>query len=335
MKSVATYVAMTTVETVRGPVDTTALGRTYMHEHVFVLTPEVQQNFPEDWGDEDTRVADAVEKLTALAAQGVTTIVDPTVIGLGRYIPRIVRINEQVPDLNIVVATGCYTYSDVPWFFHLRGPGLGEALGVDIPDPMVDMFVRDITDGIADTGVKAAFLKCAIDTKGLTKGVERIMRAVAKASLATGAPITVHTHPGSETGLEVKRVMCDEEGVDPSRIVLGHSGDSADVDHLSALAEAGFVLGMDRFGIHAETTFEARCDTVVELCRRGLTESMVLSHDASCYIDWIDPAALQFMPQWHYLHIHDDVLPYLREHGVTDEQIDAMLVDNPRRYFAG
>ncbi|HEV7721256.1 MAG TPA: hypothetical protein VGO60_08230 [Iamia sp.] len=326
---------MTTVETVRGPVDTTALGRTYMHEHVFVLTPEVQQNFPEDWGDEDTRVADAVEKLTALAAQGVTTIVDPTVIGLGRYIPRIVRINEQVPDLNIVVATGCYTYSDVPWFFHLRGPGLGEALGVDIPDPMVDMFVRDITDGIADTGVKAAFLKCAIDTKGLTKGVERIMRAVAKASLATGAPITVHTHPGSETGLEVKRVMCDEEGVDPSRIVLGHSGDSADVDHLSALAEAGFVLGMDRFGIHAETTFEARCDTVVELCRRGLTESMVLSHDASCYIDWIDPAALQFMPQWHYLHIHDDVLPYLREHGVTDEQIDAMLVDNPRRYFAG
>ncbi len=326
---------MTTVETVLGPVDAAELGRTYMHEHVFVLTPEVQQNFPEDWGDEDTRVADAVEKLTALAAQGVRTIVDPTVIGLGRYIPRIVRINQQVPQLNIVAATGCYTYSDVPWFFHLRGPGLGEALGVDIPDPMVDMFVKDIREGIGETGVKAAFLKCAIDTKGLTSGVERIMRAVAKASLETGAPITVHTHPESESGLEVKRVMCDEEGVAAEKIVLGHSGDSADVDHLSALAEAGFVLGMDRFGIHAGTSFETRCDTVVELCRRGFTGSMVLSHDASCYIDWSDPAALQLMPQWHYLHIHDDVLPYLREHGVTEEQIDQMLVANPRRYFGG
>ncbi len=328
-----TSTAMAQIPTVLGPVDTADLGRTYMHEHVFVLTPEVQQNFPDEWGDEDARVADAVEKLRALAAQGVRTIVDPTVIGLGRYVPRIQRINAQVPDLNIVVATGCYTYSDVPWFFHLRGPGLGEALGVDIPDPMVDMFVRDIREGIGDTGVRAAFLKCAIDAKGLTGGVERIMRAVARASLATGAPITVHTHPGSESGLVVQRVMCDEEGVDPRAVVLGHSGDSADVDHLAALAEAGFVLGMDRFGIHAETTFEARCDTVVELCRRGFAESMVLSHDASCYIDWIEPSVLDLMPQWHYLHIHDDVLPYLRDHGVGEAQIDQMLVANPRRYF--
>jgi phosphotriesterase-related protein len=324
---------MTQIATVLGPVDTTELGRTYMHEHVFVLTTEVQQNFPDEWGSEDERVADAVARLKALAAQGVRTIVDPTVVGLGRYIPRIARIAEQVPELNIVVATGCYTYGDVPFFFHHRGPALGEALGVDLPEPMVELFSGDITDGIAGTGVKAAFLKCAIDEKGLTTGVERIMRAVAKTSLATGAPITVHTHPASESGLVVQRVVCDEEGVDPAKVVLGHSGDSADADHLSALAEAGFLLGMDRFGIHLGTTFEQRCDIVVELCRRGFAERMVLSHDAACYIDWIDPNVLQFMPEWHYLHIHDDVLPYLREHGVTDDQIDQMLVGNPRRYF--
>ena len=100
------------VQTVRGPVDTAELGQTLMHEHVFVLTPDVQQNYPEEWGSEEQRVADAVEKLTALAATGVRTIVDPTVVGLGRYIPRIQRVAEQV-DLNIVVATGCYTYEDV------------------------------------------------------------------------------------------------------------------------------------------------------------------------------------------------------------------------------
>ena len=78
---------MAQVETVRGSIDTSALGRTYMHEHIFILNTEMQQNFPEEWGDEDDRVADAVAKLRALAAQGVQTIVDPTVVGLGRYIP--------------------------------------------------------------------------------------------------------------------------------------------------------------------------------------------------------------------------------------------------------
>ncbi|MGI8711326.1 MAG: phosphotriesterase family protein, partial [Acidimicrobiales bacterium] len=227
---------MTEVQTVRGPVDSAELGLTYMHEHVFVLTPDVQQNYPDEWGDEDARVADAIERLSALAASGVRTIVDPTVIGLGRYIPRIQRVAEQVPDLNIVVATGCYTYDEVPFFFHHRGPALNAALGTEVPDPMVDLFVGDITDGIAGTGVKAGLLKCAIDERGLTDGVERVMRAVAQAHRRTGTPITVHTHPGSETGLAVQSVMGDE-GVEASRVVLGHSGDTTDADHLCALAE--------------------------------------------------------------------------------------------------
>jgi phosphotriesterase-related protein len=319
------------VQTVQGPVDTAELGQVLMHEHVFVLTPDVQQNYPEEWGGEEQRVADAVEKLTALAATGVRTIVDPTVVGLGRYIPRIQRVAEQV-ELNIVVATGCYTYDDVPFFFHHRGPALNAALGTEVPDPMVDMFVRDVEEGIAGTGVRAAFLKCAIDSPGLTRGVERVMRAVARAHGRTGVPITVHTHPGSRQGLVVQKVFA-EEGVDPRRVVLGHSGDTTDADHLSELADAGFLLGMDRFGINLDTTFEARADIVVEMCRRGYAESMVLSQDASCYIDWVDPGVMAMLTDWRYTHIHEDVLPYLREHGVTDEQIETMLVANPRRYF--
>jgi phosphotriesterase-related protein len=118
-------------------------------------------------------------------------------------------------------------------------------------------------------------------------------------------------------------------------VVLGHSGDTTDVDHLTELADAGFVLGMDRFGINLDTTFEARADTVVEMCRRGYAESMVLSQDASCYIDWVDPFVMEMLTQWRYTHIHEEVLPYLREHGVSDEQIETMLVTNPRRYFDG
>ena len=325
---------MSTIETVRGPIDSADLGVTLMHEHVFVLTTDIQQNYPEEWGSEEDRVRDAITKLEAVYDAGVRTIVDPTVIGLGRYIPRIKQIAEQVR-VNIVVATGVYTYEDAPFFFHHRGPALNEALGMEIPDPMVDLFIRDINEGIADTGVKAGMLKCAIDEPGLTPGVERVMRAVAKAHLATDTPITVHTHPGTQAGLHVKRVMCEEEGVDPSRIVLGHSGDTTDCDHLQALADMGFTLGMDRFGINLDTTFEARADTLVEMVRRGYTDQMVLSQDAACYLDWVDPNVMAFLPQWHYTHVIDDVVPYVLDRGVTQEQIDTMFVDVPRRFFEG
>lgn len=124
-----------------------------MHEHVFIMTTEIAQNYPEAWGDEDKRVAGAIARLGELKARGVDTIVDLTVIGLGRYIPRIARV-AAATELNIVVATGLYTYNDVPFYFHYLGPGAQ----LDGPEIMTDMFVRDIEHGIADTGIKAGIL---------------------------------------------------------------------------------------------------------------------------------------------------------------------------------
>jgi len=321
---------MSDVQTVRGPVDTSALGKVLMHEHVFVLGTEMRENYanyPNTW-DEDARVADAVAKLTELTSRGIDTIVDPTVIGLGRYLPRIQQINAQV-DINIIVATGIYTYNDVPFQFHFTGPGLL----FDIAEPMVELFIQDIREGIAGTGVKAAFLKCAIEHPGLTPGVERVMRAVGQAQVETGVPITVHTSPGTQSGLVAQKVLA-EEGVDLSKVVIGHSGDSTDLDYLCALADAGSLLGMDRFGLDVLLPFEERVNTVAEPARRGYAEKMVLAHDASCFIDWFDADAKeQAVPNWNYTHISDDVLPALLERGVTGEQITTMLVDNPRRYF--
>ena len=139
---------MPTVETVRGPVELSDLGATLMHEHVFVLSTEHVQNYGDEWWDEEARVADAVTKLNALHAKGITTIVDPTVWGLGRNIPRIQRIAAQTL-LNIVVAAGLYVYEELPQQYAYRGPGLL----LDVPEPLVTDFVRDIADGIAGTGV--------------------------------------------------------------------------------------------------------------------------------------------------------------------------------------
>ena len=245
----------TQVDTVRGPISATELGVTLMHEHVFVLSPEIIANYPEGWGEEDVREQQAVDKLNALKAAGVDTIVDLTVIGLGRYIPRIQRVAERT-DLQIVVATGVYTFNDVPMYFHFSGPGTG----MDGPEPMVEMFVRDITEGIAGTGVKAAILKCATDEPGLTPGVERVLRAVAVAHRATGVPISTHTHARTRRGLEQQRVFA-EEGVDLGRVIIGHSGDTTDLDYLEELIAAGSYIGMDRFGLDNILGFEHRVDT--------------------------------------------------------------------------
>lgn len=319
------------VNTVRGPVDVDSLGPTLMHEHIFVLNTEVMINHPEIW-DEELRVEDAVRQLNELKAAGIDTILDPTVIGLGRYIPRIQKVCEQT-DLNVIVATGMYTYNDIPFYFHFRGPGTL----LQGPEPMVEMFVHDIEEGITDTGVRAAVLKCATDAYGLTPGVERVIRACAQAHRRTGVPITTHTDVHNRSGLEQQRIF-REEGVDLSRVIIGHSGDSADLDYLQQLIDAGSYIGMDRFGLDVYLPSQQRVETIAELCRRGHANRMVLSHDASCWIDWLQPiddALRQAMsPNWHFLHISNDVIPMLLECGVSQDDVDQMLVRNPRDIFS-
>ena len=242
--------------------------------------------------------------------------------------PRVLRINQQVPDLNILVATGIYTYADVPGFFSARGPGGMEGL----PEVMTPLFVRDLTQGVQGTDVKAAFLKCAIDHHGLTKGVERIMRACAQAALETGAPLMVHTHPRSQTGLEVQRVLA-EEGLAPDRVQLAHSGDSTDADHLSALADEGFLLGMDRFGIDLDprpggAARDRRGDVPARLRRaHGAVAGRRLLHRLGAARPHGVPAELDLPARAARRR------PGAARAGVTQEQVDDDARGNPRRFF--
>jgi phosphotriesterase-related protein len=174
---------MTTVETVRGPVELSELGTTLMHEHILIMDPEALQNwgcaFGDCYWDEELRVADAIAKLSAIRAAGIRTIVDPTAPGIGRAIPRIQRINESV-DLNIIVASGVYAFLALPNF-----------LGYRSVDAIAELFVREIREGINDTGVKAAFLKCAVEHHGIVGDIPRILAAIAAAAVETGVPVMV------------------------------------------------------------------------------------------------------------------------------------------------
>jgi phosphotriesterase-related protein len=315
---------MSIVQTVKGPIDSSTLGRVLVHEHVFTADFDYLFNYCEF--DEEMEVRKAAERMNGIKSAGIDTIIDLTVMGLGRFIPRIQKVAE-LTDLNIVVASGCYTLNELPMPFQSVGPGLL----FDEPDPMPGLFARDIDAGISDTGVRAGELKCAIDVMGLTPGVERVMRAVAKAHVRTGAPISVHTAAQEKTGLVAQRVFA-EEGVDLRDVIIGHSGDSTDLDYLMQLADQGSILGMDRFGIHMALSLEDRVRTIIELVRRGYLEHIALSHDCYCWTNF-HPGGTARFHEHEYLTVSHHVIPALIEAGVTRDQVETMLVDNPRRHF--
>ena len=322
---------MAQIETARGPIDSADLGRVLIHEHVFLMDTEYTYNYRPDFF-EDRTITDAAARLNELKASGIDTIVDLTVLGLGRHMPTLARA-ARLTDLNIIVSTGAYTFDAVPTAFQFWGPGLLK----DVPEePMVDHFVKDITEGIAGTGIKAGMLKCAIDEPGLKPGVERVMRAIARANRETGAPVTVHTAPLQQTGFIVQQIM-REEGVDLADVVIGHCGDTTDIDYLMKIADGGSILGMDRFGVDFVISMEQRVATIAEMVKRGYADQLTLSHDCCAWSDFFPEVAdyRAAMPHHNYLHIHQDVIPALLEAGVSQSDIDRMFIDNPRRFFEG
>lgn len=320
---------MAQVNTIRGPIDSTALGRVLVHEHIFLMDAEYTLNYRPDFFTDET-ITRAAERLNALKASGIDTIIDLTVLGLGRHVPSVERVG-QLTDLNIIVSTGLYTFDELPGPFQFYGPGLLHDTGVE---PLVEHFLRDITQGMAGTSIRAGELKCAIDAPGLTPGVERVMRAVARANILTGTPITVHTAPLQHTGLIVQRVL-EEEGVNLADVIIGHCGDTTDIDYLMKLADKGSLLGMDRFGVNFAITPAQRVATIAEMVRRGYAGQLTLSHDCCAWSDFFPDMEdyHRAMPDHHYLHIHNDIVPALLEAGVGQGDIDRMFVDNPRRHF--
>lgn len=299
------------IETVLGPVPAHALGRALAHEHVLVGSEANWSQFPHLF-DREARLASAIEYLTTVRAHGIDTIVDATVMGLGRDV-RFLQAVASSTGLNIVVATGAYVLEQLPWYFATRPA-----------EVLADAFRHDLEAGIQGTAIRAAFIKVVTDKAGLTPDVEKTLRAAAQAHLQTGAPILTHSHAGSMNGL-VQQDLFDKEGVDLTKVVIGHSGDTEDLDYLRRLADRGSFLGMDRYGGRYLAT-DKRNPVVLRLCELGYAERMMLANDSVVVYDKFENT-----PRMHYLI--DEVLPQLRAIGVHQSWIDTMVIDNVRRWL--
>lgn len=305
------------VPTLTGEVDAGEFGFTLAHEHLFLLSPGLLSNWPHLF-DREAAVARAAAMLEAAFEAGVRTIFDVTTIDLGRDIELMLAAAAASP-VRIVAATG----------LHLRPPGI---VNRKSPDAIVDMFLFDLTEGIAGSGIRAGLIKIA---SGAEVGPQNEvhLRAAARAHVRSGAPIITHSDASARTGMRQVEIF-REEGVDLRRVVIGHVGDTTDTDYLRKLAGTGVLLGMDRFGTGLGTTDDERVDTVARLCGEGLASSIVLSHDTSCYSDTLPWSVRErTLPHWNFTQIPLSVVPALRAKGVTDTDIRTMTVDNPRRLF--
>jgi phosphotriesterase-related protein len=319
---------MPQVQTVQGPIDARELGLTLGHEHVRFRDDAVAAQWP-GFYDEQAELDAALEAVAAAKSKGVETIVDATAMFGGRD----VRFMKQVADqtgVRIVACTGIYSYDYLPHYFENR----------DV-DAMADHFVADIEGGIQGTDIKAAFLKCAADAAGVTENVEKIHRAIARASLRTGAPIMAHSMPAVATGPRQVEIFA-EEGVDLSRVQIAHCGDTEDIAYIEGLLERGVYVGLDRYGLEMFLPIDKRNATTAELLRRGHAERLIISQDYCATIDWYPAEAKEVFEgqgairNWSMTLVFDEVVPALHELGVMDDETsNTIFVENPRRWLGG
>jgi phosphotriesterase-related protein len=317
---------MPTVNTVQGPVDAAELGVALIHEHLRFRDEAVAVEWPQRY-DEQAEFDAALEAVGAAKQRGVQTIVEPTAMFGGRDVRFMARVAEQT-GVRVIACTGIYSYDYLPHYFENR----------DV-DVMAEHFVADLEQGVQGTDIKAAFLKCAADAPGVTEHVEKIHRAVARASVQTGASIMAHSMPAIGTGPRQVEIF-EEEGVELSRVQIAHCGDTEDVAYIEALIDKGVYVGLDRYGLEMFLPIDKRNATTAELLRRGHAERLMLSQDFCPTIDWYpEEARPVFESQgairnWSMTLVFDEVVPTLREQGVLDDEIfQTIFVENPKRWL--
>jgi phosphotriesterase-related protein len=316
---------MPTVETVNGPLDVEELGLTLIHEHFRATDEAGRAQFPHLY-DEQGEWAAAMADASAVKAHGVKTVVEPSAM----FLTRDAAFSKRVADasgLNVILATGVYTYDYLPQVLLNRDE-----------DAIAAIFVHEIENGIQGTGIKPAFIKCAADAPGVTPTIEKLHRAAARASRQTGRPIMAHSRPANATGLEQMRIF-EEEGVDPAKIQIAHTGDTDELDHIDRLLDTGCWIGMDRYGLDIFLPTDRRNATVLALLEKGRADRMFLSQDYCSTIDWFPLEVQEYLkanevPKWSMTFLFEEVIPELKHRGMTDDQLNQMMVENPKVWLA-
>ena len=319
-----------TIQTVTGTTTPEALGPTLMHEHLMIGYPGWQADTRIEPASEAENLAVCIDRIEEMKDLGYRAMVDPCPNDLGRDVEFMAKVAQRT-GFQIVCATGLYKQSEggVPYWHFMKNFG-------PVVDAMAELFIREISEGIGSTGIKAGIIKVATGPGQMTDYERDVLVAAAKASVETGAPITTHTDLG--TGGDRQQQLLIEHGVPAHRIVIGHSCGTNDHAYHMQIAHGGSYLGFDRFGLDIIQPDAERVKSLLRLLERGAGDRIVVSHDSVwCWMGRPMPPAIaaEMSKVWNPSHFTKRVAPLLREGGASDEQIERLIVDNPRRFFSG
>ena len=318
---------MGVINSVTGEINPEDLGSTLTHEHIMVASGGIPQTYPE-YINRAAIVEEGVKLLSAARSEGnVQTIIDLSTVDLGRDVAML-RAVSLGSGVNIIAATG--NWRDIPRVFWNESP-----------DTIASLYSREIEVGIDGTGIKAGIIKVANDVEGVTETAEIVLRAAARAQIRTDVPISTHTAARERVG-DQQIAIFEDEGVDLNRVYIGHSNDSTDIGYLTGLMDKGAWVGLDRYpgnpSVAENPNWEERTETIKKLIDAGYGNRIMVSHDWAVRMFIASPeirAERDIRNPDGWLFIYRNVLPRLRSLGVKEEEIQAIIVDNPRRFFEG
>lgn len=317
---------MKTISCVLGPLPVDRMGTTLAHEHICCGDWSMRVNFGPRFCPEENLLARAVEQVNRAKAAGVATIVDGTAINLGRDI-HLLRQVSRLTGVNLVASSGFYD-QDEPWL-------AGQEEGF-----LFDLLDHECKHGIAGTDSRPGLMKCAVGTHGLTPTREKILRLTARVAVENDLPVFCHHEVSTRLGPQILDLLCGE-GLAPKRIILGHAGDSEDLDYILSLLDRGCWIGQDRWPYDGRfNTVASRVETMVQLRQRGLLDRVLFSHDLCVYLGFWESMEASFARETLYegadfTYLFRTVFPKLQAAGFPQEELDRLMTENPRNFFAG
>lgn len=311
------------VNTVLGQISPSELGKTLMHEHIMFGFGGWYANYTITPFDRENCINTALNTMKRLKTYGINTVVDATPNDCGRDTELLKEVSEK-SGINIVCSTGLYAEAEgAPGYFKFRNSVIGDAA-----TEIYELFATEITQGIGTTGVRAGVIKVATSDGQITSYEEMVLRAAARTQMETGVPIITHTGGFSTMGVEQADLFISE-GVSPNRIVIGHIGGSGDIKYHLTLIGKGVYIAFDRLGLPMFGSDEMQKACIIGLIGIGYENKILFSHDFVWY--FLGKTPIDMSPT----HIFENIIPSLKQAGVTEDKINTITVENPRRLFAG
>lgn len=285
-------------------------GITLIHEHTTIDLSRIKKI-------DDTNLnckEETIEEFKELYEFGVRNIVDVTACGMGRNVDYVNEVAEK-SKINIIQSTGFY-----------KEPFLPEFVYEYTIDELKDFMKNEIENGIDGTSTKARVIGEIGTSKGSFEEMEmKVFEAAIKAHLETGTIISTHTSIG--TMAREQAALFKKRGVNPKKVIIGHQDLSEDLEQIKFLINEGFWVSFDTIGKNNYVLDTDKIEFLVDLQKNGMIDSIVMSMDIT------RKSNMKYKGGIGYTYLFTDFIPMMKEAGITEESINKIFVENPKKIF--